>query len=165
MEVVASHLVMRKFRTIKEFRMDLGISKTHEVQKEGNKGPGQVTIKIKDPFIKRYSLEKDVFLSKTGNIGTLSFYTDPSMMNDQFAIYDQNKEYNFTFKETGNVREFLSSVLDQVLGEENKGIELGVNLSENIEMSIDKNLPQIEFMEEYMKMRKKMDDLGIKQKR
>jgi hypothetical protein len=135
------------------------------VQKEGNKGMGQLTIKIKDPFVKRYSLEKDVYLSKTGNIGTLSFYTDSSMKNDQFAIYDQNKEYNFTFKETGNVREFLSSILDQILGEEAKGVELGINLSENIELSIDKNLPQTEFMEEYIKMRKKMDELGINQKR
>jgi len=165
MEVVASHLVMRKFRTIKEFKMDLGLSKTNEIQKEGNKGPGNIVIKIKDPFIKRYSLEKDVFLSKSGNIGTLTFYTDPSMKNDQFAIYDQNTEYNYTYKETNDIREFLSEILNKIIGEEAQGIDLKVNLEENIEMSIDKNLPQIEFMEQYIKMRKRMEEMDIKPKR
>lgn len=165
MEVVASNLVMRKFRTIKEFRLDLGLSKTNEVQKEGNKGPGQIVIKIKDPFIKKYSLEKNVFISKTGNIGTLSFYTDYSMKSDQFAIYDQNKEYNFTYQETNNVREFLSDILNRIIEEEIVGVELETNLEENIEIKIDKNLPQTEFIEEYLKMKAKMDELGIKQKK
>jgi len=165
MEVVASHLVMRKFRSIKEFTMDLGLSKTNEVQKEGNKGPGQIVIKIKEPFIKRYSLEKGVYLSKAGNIGSLVFYTDSSMRNNQFSIYDENKEYQFTYKDTSNPREFLSNILDKILEQKVDGVELNTSLSQDIEFKVDKNLPQVEFIEEYIKMRKKMEEMNIKENR
>jgi hypothetical protein len=165
MEIVASSLVMRKFRTIKDFQMDLGLSKTSEVQKEGNKGSAQIVIKIKDPFIKRYNMEKGVYLSKTGYIGTLLFYIDASMRNDEFIIYDQNKEYPFTYKDNQNVREYLSSVLDKILSNEIQPVELGINYDEKMEFSIDKNLPQTEFIEEYLKMQQKMANMDIKTKK
>ncbi len=165
MEVVASSLVMRKFRTIKDFKMDLGLSKTSEVQKEGNKGSAQIVIKIKDPFIKRYNMEKGVYLSKTGCIGTLLFYIDASMRNDEFIIYDQNKEYSFTYKDSINVREYLSNILDKILNNEIKPVELDVDLDEKMEFSVDKNLPQTEFIEKYLKMQQEMINMDIKTKK
>ena len=161
MEVVASGFVMRKFRNIKEFVMDLGISKTNEVQKEGNKGPGQIVIKIKDPFIKRYSLEKNTYIVKSGYIGSLVFYTDNRLANDKFAIYDEDKEYDFTFKETGDVRAYLSDVLDQILEEKIEPVNLDTNLEEDIEFRMDKDLPQSEFMKKHKEMREQMEKMDI----
>jgi hypothetical protein len=161
MEVVSSSLVMRKFRTIKEFKMDLGISKTNEVQKEGNKGPGQIVIKIKDPFVKRYSLEKNTYIVKAGNIGTLIFYLDNTMGNDKFAIYDEDKEYSFNYKETGDIRTFLSNLLDQILEEKIEPVNLSMNLEEDIEFRMDKNLPQSEFTQKHREMREEMQKMDI----
>ena len=161
MEVVASSLVMRKFRTIKEFTMDLGISKTNEVQKEGNKGPGQIVIKIKDPFIKRYSLEKENYIVKAGNIGTLKFFVDNSIPGDKFAIYDEDREYEFTYENTNDVRAYLSSILDKILNEEIEPVNLSMNLEEDIEFRMDKNLPQNEFVEKHREMREEMAKMNV----
>ena len=161
MEVVTSSLVMRKFRTIKEFAMDLGISKTNEVQKEGNKGPGQIVIKIKDPFAKRYNLEKGNFIVKAGSIGTLSFYLDNSLNNEEFSIYDEDREYTFNYKGTGDVRAFLSDLLDKILNDELTPVNLSMNLEEDIEFSMDKNLPQSEFIQKHMEMREDMAKMGV----
>ena len=161
MEVVTSSLVMRKFRTIKEFAMDLGISKTNEVQKEGNKGPGQIVIRIKDPFAKRYNLEKGNFIVKAGNIGTLNFYLDNSLNNEEFFIYDEDREYKFTYNNSGDVRIYLSDILDKILNEELVPVNLSMNLEENIEFSMDKNLPQSEFVQKHMEMREEMAKMGV----
>lgn len=161
MEVVASNLVMRKFRTIKEFKMDLGISKTSEVEKEGNKGPGQIVIKIKDPFIKRYSIEKGSYILKSGNIGSLSFYVDNTMSNDKFAIYDEDGEFEFTYKETGDIRGYLSDLLDKILNGELEPNNLSMNLEEELEFRMDKNLPQSEFVDRHKKMVEDMAKMGV----
>lgn len=161
MQVVASSMVMRRFRTIKEFQLDMGISKTNEVQKEGNKGPGQIVIKIKDPFVKRYSIEKDSYIVKSGNIGSLDFYLDNNMSGDKFAIYDEDKEYSFNYKETGDARSYLSDILDKILNEEIEPVNLDTNLEEDIEFRMDKDLPQAEFTERYLKMKEEMANMNI----
>jgi hypothetical protein len=161
MEVVASSLVMRRFRTIKEFHMDLGISKTDEIQKEGNKGPGQVVIKIRDPFIKRYYLEKQNYIVKSGNIGTLLFYTDNSLLNNKFSIYDEDKEYSFDYKETGDVRTYLSDLLDKILEGELEPINLSMNMEEDIEFRLDKNLSQAEFAQKNKELKESMSKMDI----
>jgi len=161
MEVVSSSLTMRKFRTIKEYTKDFGISKTNEVQKEGNKGPGQIVIKIKDPFVKRYSLEKGSYIVKDGNIGTLNFYLDNTLPIDKFSIYDEDKQYDFTFKDTGDVRSYLSDILDKILDEQIIPINLDQNLEEDIEFRMDKDLPQNEFVEKHKQMREDMAKMNI----
>lgn len=161
MEVVASSITMRKFRTIKEYNKDFGISKTNEVQKEGNKGPGQIVIKIKDPFIKRYSLEKGNYLVKDGNIGTLNFYLDNSIPIDNFSIYDEDKQYDFTYRTTGDTRSYLSNILDDILEERIQPINLDQNMEEDIEFRMDKNLPQREFVEKHRQMREDMAKMDI----
>lgn len=161
MEVVSSSLIMRKFRTIKEFEMNLGISKTNEIQKEGNKGLGQIVIKIKDPFIKRYSLEKGRYIVKSGNIGSLNFYTDNNISGEKFAIYDENKEYEFIYKEIGDVRKYLSEILDDILEGKIEPVNLNMNLEEDIEFRMDKNLSQSEFVNKHKEMLNEMSKMDI----
>lgn len=161
MEVVASSIVMRKFRNIKEFTMDLGISKTNEVEKEGNKGPGQIVIRIKDPFVKRYNLEKGTYIVKSGSIGSLSFYIDNMLSGDKFMIYDEDKEYEFTYKETGDVRSYISNILDKILEGEIEPVNLSMNLEEDIEFRMDKNLPQSEFVDRHKQMVEEMAKMNV----
>lgn len=161
MEVVASSLVMRRFRTIKEFSMDLGISKTNEVEKEGNKGPGQIVIRIKDPFVKRYSLEKLTYIVKAGNIGSLAFYVDNNMSGDKFAIYDEDREYEFTYKDSNDVRGYISNILDKILNEEIEPVNLSMNLEEDIEFRMDKDLPQMEFADKHREMMENMMKMDV----
>ena len=161
MEVVASSLVIRNFRTIKEFTMDLGISKTNEVEKDGNKGPGQIVIRIKDPFVKRYSIEKGTYIVKAGNIGSLSFYVDNMMSGDKFAIYDEDGEFEFIYKDTSDVRGYLSDLLDKILNEELVPNNLSMNLEEELEFRMDKNLPQSEFVDKHRQMIEDMAKMDV----
>lgn len=156
MEIVSNGLLLRKFRNIKEFTMDLGISKSSEIKKEGNKGMGQMTINIKDPFIFKYSNEKGRYIVKSGNIGTLGFYTDNLIQGYDYYIYDKNKEYKFTYVDNGDIREYLSGILDKVLNEDIEPNVLDVNMEDKIEYKLDKNLPKDKFIEEYMKINKKL---------
>jgi len=161
MEVVASSMILRKFRQIKEYTLDMGISKTKEVQKEGNKGPSQIVIKIKDPFIKRYSIEKERFIVKAGYIGSLDFYMDNLMPPNNFSIYDEDREYNFEYKDTPDVRSYLSDILDKILNEQIEPVNLAQNMEEEIEFKMDKNLPQQEFIDKYNELRERMNKMGV----
>jgi len=157
--------MIRKFRAIKEFALDLGTSKTNQVAKEGNRGPGQVIIKIKDPFIKRYQLKNDYYIVKSGNIGSLSFYIDNGMGNNEFRIYDQDKEYKFIYNDKIEIRTYLSDILDKILNEEIEPIKLDMNMEENIEFKLDKNLSQREFVEKRKELSEDMDKMGIRMPR
>ncbi len=161
MEVVLSNSVLRKFKNIRDFSMDFGISKTNEVKKEDNKNIGQITIKIKDPFIKRYSIEKGVFIMKTGNIGTLKFYLDLSLNSGQFIIYDENKEYEFNYTDTGDDRSYLSKILDQILENEIEPKNLDNNIEEEIKFELDKNLTQAEFIEKRQELKERMAKMNV----
>jgi hypothetical protein len=114
MEIVCSNMMLKKFRGIKEFTMDLGTSLMQKARKEGAQaGSNQMTIKIKDPFVKKYSLEYDNFIMKMGSIGTLGFYIDNSFKFDQFKIFDGSKIYEFQYIETKeDIRTYLSNILN-----------------------------------------------------
>lgn len=163
MEIVSSSNMIRRFRAIKEFTLDMGLSRTSEASKEGNRGPGQVIIKIKDPFVKRYQLQKGNYISKTGSIGSLSFYTDNTLSYNSFIIYDQDKEYEYECPNNiVDIRNYLSNILDKILEGESEHNKLDMNMEENIEFKLDKNLPQSEFVEEHRKMMIDMEKMGVK---
>lgn len=164
MEIVTSSNMIRRFRVIKEFQMNLGLSKTTEINKEGTKGGQQIVIKIKDPFVKRYFMLTGNYLVKSGNIGSLNFYMDNTVGYDNFLIYDKDKEYKFQFKDTGDVRSYLSDILDSILNEEISPNNLEMNMEEEIEFKIDKNLPQREFLEKQREMNEEMAKMNIKNK-
>lgn len=145
--------------------MNLGLAKTDEVKKEGNKGPGQIIISIRDPFIKRYKIVTGVYALKSGNIGSLNFYLDNTMGYDDFRIYDQDKEYRFTFTTAENIREYLSDTLDKVLNGEVQPFNLEMNMNDKIEFKLDKNLPQTEFLQKQREMEIEMAKLNIVNKK
>ena len=166
MEIVASSNMIRKFRAIKEFEMDLGLSKTHEVKKEGAKGQSQqITIQIRDPFIKRYKLLTNSYLIKSGNIGSLDFYTDNSIGYDSFKIYEEDKEYVFEYKGASNIREYLSDILDKILSGEMAPNNLEMNMEEEMKFNFDKNLPQGEFLQKRNEMEEEMAKMGVSLKK
>jgi len=167
MEVVSSDYLIRKFRTIKEFQLDLGSSIMSEAKKEGDKGPGQLVIKIKDPFVKRYSLEYETYISKMGHIGTLGFYVDNQYKPNEFKIFDEDKTYEFVYDNGDNIdmRTYLSRTLNKIFDNEVNPIQLENNMEETIVFEIDKNLPPGEFLKQYNEMKKRMDEMGVNLKR
>lgn len=167
MEVVSSDYMIRKFRTIKEFQIDLGSSIMSEAKKEGDKGPGQLVIKIKDPFVKRYSLEYETYISKMGHIGTLSFYVDNQYKPMQFKIFDEDKTYEFVYNDENqlDIRSYLSRTLNSIFDNEVNPIQLDRNMEENIVFQIDKNLPAGEFLKQYNEMKRRMDEMGVNLKK
>jgi hypothetical protein len=106
-------------------------------------------------------LEKGSFIVKDGNIGTLDFYLDNTMPVNVFSIYDENRQYDFTFKDTGDIRKYLSDILDEILEERIAPINLEQNLEEDIEFRMDKDLPQSEFVEKHKQMREEMAKMNI----
>jgi hypothetical protein len=161
MEIVTSSNMIRRFRGIKEFQMNLGLSKTTEINKEGTKSGQQIIIKIKDPFVKRYLMLTGNYLVKSGNIGSLNFYMDNSVGYNNFLIYDKDKEYKFDFKDTGDIRSYLSDILDKILNNELTPTNLEMNMEEEIEFRLDKNLPQREFLEKQKEMQEEMARMKI----
>jgi len=162
MEIVTNSNMIRKFRAIKEFTLDLGLSKTSEVKKEGTKGHGQVVIQIRDPFVKRYKMLTGMYIVKTGCIGSLDFYTDNNIGFNDFKIYDQDKEYSFTYKGSDNIRQCLSDILDDVLSGKIEPNNLDMNMNDKIEFKLDKNLPQNEFLDKQKEMEMEMSKMDIR---
>ena len=164
MEIVCSNTMLRKFRGIKEFTMDLGTSLMQDARKEGAQaGSNIMTIKIKDPFVKKYSMEYDNYIMKMGSVGTLGFYVDNTFGFNQFRIFDGAKIYEFQYSDTKeDIRTYLSNILDGIFEEEINPIEVGRDMEEEIYFTIDKNLPQAEFIKQYNEMKKKMDEMNIK---
>lgn len=161
MEIVTSNGMIRRFRTINEFTMDLGFAKTVDAKKEGTKGPGQIVIKIRDPFVKRYSVLTGSYLIKSGCIGSLDFYTDNRLGENEFIIYDQDKEYKFTYDGRSEIRSYLSDKLDKILSEEAQAKELEMNMEEKIEFKLDKNLSQTEFLQKQKEMESEMARFNV----
>jgi hypothetical protein len=156
--------MIKRFKSINEFQMNLGLSKTTEINKEGIKGGQQIVIKIKDPFVKRYLMLTGNYLVKSGNIGSLSFYMDNTVGYNNFLIYDKDKEYKFEYKETEDVRSYLSDILDGILNGKIKPNNLEMDMEEEIEFRIDKNLPQKDFLEKQREMNEEMAKMNIKNK-
>lgn len=156
MEIVCNSITLRRFRTIKDFNLDLGIAKSSEIKKEGSRGIGQISINIKDPFMFKYNKEKNRFITKTGSIGTLGFYIDNSIIGNKYYIYDGNKEYEINYVENDDVREYLSNVIDKVLNGLIDPNIMNVNMEDKIEYKLDKNLPKDKFIDEYNKINKQL---------
>jgi len=167
-EIVSSNYMIRKFRGIKEYTTDLGTNKTGEYRKEKldgigkDHGPGQVVIKIKDPFVKRYSIEYGDYITKMGKVGTLGFYVDNNYKPNEFKIFDETRIYEFIYENNSeDIRSYLSNLIEKILDKEIEPIETDINIEENIEFSIDKNLPQAEYLKQLKEMKQKMSDMNM----
>jgi hypothetical protein len=117
MSIVASEYLIKKFSTIKEYELDLGIA-TY-IDDSGKKSDGRyVSSKwvVKDDVVRLYMDIQQNIIKKVGKIGILSFYVD-YYNEDQntFYIIKDNKMYKLEYDNSNNIRHFLSKSLSDVI--------------------------------------------------
>lgn len=159
MNIVCSSLVAKNFEKVKEFTMDLGFTLTQDM----NQGRVMRTVfKIRDPFVRHYHGLYEFYANKHGNIGSIGIYIDPSISNHEFKLFDNDEEFTIPFDPgIENVRQYLSKIIGE--------IESGNIISKNIEVStdgsiefyVDPNLPPDQYMEEFLKQKRKMEEMNL----
>ena len=159
MNIICSSLVSRNFEFMKEFKRDLGFTLTQDM-KSGN-GPMRTVIKIRDPFVRHYYELFGCYPNKHGMIGVIGVYIDPSMGNDKIKFFDDDKEYIFDIDRTENIRNFISRALGEIESGQVKAKDIDINTDGSIEFYVDPNLPPDKYMEEFLKQKKKMEEMGL----
>lgn len=176
MEIVTNNSILRFFKTIKYFKIDLGNNLKGPVQRK--KDPDFV-IKIKDEFIKKYQTLTNRIIFKYGEIGSLKFYEDNSL-KDEIHIYDKEKVYEILVKKEDLEKDattYLTELLQSI--EENSEVvevkEISDNNSDIKEVKMVKNvnytnmpddiirpdmkLPRDQYIEAMVKRRKLLSKL------
>ena len=115
MEIITGIELNKKFKQIPEYKMDLGLSiKIDDSKnKEKYKSSGGIW-KIKDKTIKKYHDTFGKFLNRIGKIGTLLFYIDYNINNNDMYIIHENELYKSTY-DNSNIRTFLSNTIKNVI--------------------------------------------------
>jgi len=167
MNIVANNFMLRYFKKISIFTLDLG---SNLKGPQGQKNDTPFGLKIKDEFIKKYqSLNNNKILVKYGEIGTLKFYEDNSLSRLEFHIYDKEKIYEIETKEEDLLKEpgvYLTEVLqmleDGVVKEEDKTRIIKdvayTNMPENIDRP-DMALPKDQYIEALINRRRLMEKI------
>jgi len=118
MNIVANIYVLKYFKGIEFFEMDLGwrIKELPDVNKKIFQGEKRTQIKIKDNFIKTYFDNYGRMVFKIGKISFINFYDDLQMGNDELFVFKGDKIYevNFDTKYKSEPRKFLSDLLESI---------------------------------------------------
>jgi hypothetical protein len=92
MNIVCNNNLLKYFKKISIFKIDLGTNL--KGANTDRRGKGEPTIKIKDEFIKKYqTLNNGMIARKYGEIGKLKFYEDGQIDQHEFHIYDKDKVF------------------------------------------------------------------------
>jgi len=159
MNIVCSTLTANNFQRIKEFKMDLGFTLSLD---KSNNGPMRTIIKIRDPFVRHYYEIHGSYPNKHGTIGKIGIYIDPKTPNDKLKFFEEDKEFVMEFdKNIENLRNYLSKIIGEIESGKVKSREVEVDTDGGIEFYVDKNLPPEQYMEEFLKQKKRMEDLNI----
>lgn len=159
MNIICSSLVARNFEFMKEFKRDLGFTLTQDM-KSGN-GPMRTTIKIRDTFVRHYFELFGCYPNKHGVIGKIGVYIDPQTPNDKIKMFDDDKEFIFDYNKDENMRLYLSNIIGDIESGKAQAKNIEVNTDGSIEFYVDPNLPPDKYMEEFLKQKKKMEDLNL----
>ena len=164
MDVVANNFMLRKFKTIKIFKLDLGFNLTgSQTSKQG----GQSKITVRDEFIKKYQTLTNRYVNKFGEIGTLKFYEDTTLGYLDIHIYNNEQIYEISVSEEDLIKDpsdYLTEILMDV-----ERIEKDVEAESDIIRDIvytnvpddlikpDMNLPKDEYIAQLVKNRRFQD--------
>lgn len=159
MNIICSSLVSHKFELMKEFKRDLGFTLTQDMG--GGGGPIRSNIKIRDPFVRHYFELFGCYPNKHGIVGSIGIYIDPSISNEKIKIFDDDKEFIFDIDKNENMRIQLSKIIGDMESGTVKPKDVEIGTDDSIEFYVDPNLPPDKYMEEFIKMKKKMEELGI----
>lgn len=134
MNIVCNNYLLRYFKKISIFKIDLGFNLKGPVMDK--RGKGDVKIKVRDEFVKKYQTINNTIIRKYGEIGKLKFYEDDRISRNEFHIYDGEKVYEIETtnddleKEPG---EYLTEILQMIEDD-------GVNDDKNVEEGMIKNV-------------------------
>lgn len=106
LNIVANSHMLRRFKTIDIFRLDLGNKRLYD---DG--------IKVSDTFIITYHRLHNRLIHKYGDIGSLRFYEDFFIKQDTFIIYKGNDVYEVEYSTEDKqkpIKDFLSDIVYKI---------------------------------------------------
>jgi len=113
-QIVGTNFILRYFRQIEIFTIDLG-----STLKQLDAKPGEAPkIKVKDVFVKKYeSINRGKYVQKYGSIGSIVFYEDNTLSRFEFHIYKEDQIYEVQaepedLKKSAN--DYLTSILKSI---------------------------------------------------
>lgn len=116
MEIVAHSILLRKFKTINDFSLDLGSNYCGKVDTKHN-GKPSFKLNISDDFINKYNKLTNKLISKYGNIGNITFYEDLSLPYNEYMVFNGKDiiDVEYTDEDNNkNIRQYLSDVLESI---------------------------------------------------
>jgi len=169
MNIVTNNFMLRYFKSISLFKIDLG---------KNLKGPAgqrknESTITIRDEFVKKYqSINKGKIIMKYGEIGSIKFYEDGTIGRNTFHIYDKDQifEIEATNDDLGKdatvylteILQLLEDGVDETIinNEDNMIKDVAyTNMPENMDRP-NMNLPKDQYMENLLNRRKLMEKIN-----
>jgi hypothetical protein len=159
MNIICSTLISKKFESIREFKRDLGFTLTQDMKN----GSGlRTVIKIKDSFVRHFNNLYGVYPNKHGMIGRIGIYIDTNISNDKIKIFDDDKEFIFEInRNIEDMRTYLSNIITSIESGEVISKDIEINTDGSIEFYVDPNLSPDEYMKEFLKQKKKMEEMNI----
>ena len=166
MNIVANNYILRFFKKISIFKLDLG---TNLKGPAGMKNDG-TTFRIRDEFVKKYqTLNLGNIIRKYGEIGTLKFYEDGNLPLTEFHIYKDDKIYEMQavqedlLKDPGAYLTEILQLLDDgaLKEEEDNGMIKNVsysNMPENLERP-NMKLPRDQYVEALLNRRRLLEKI------
>lgn len=171
MEIVANNNILRFFKNISIFKIDLGTNLKGPAPTGGplKKNESEFSIKIRDEFVKKYQTLAGKFIMKYGEIGSLKFYEDNSIPINEFHIYDKEKIYEICANSDDLKKDpsnYLTEVIQMIENGENEQKEeenkiknvIYTNMPEDL-MRPDMNLPKDQYIEALVNRKKLLNKL------
>lgn len=173
-KIVCNNILLRKFKTIDIFELDLGFNLKGPVNmKPGHQGKNDSVgkMKIKDEFIVRYNSLYNRYASRYGHIGPITFYEDCSLPQMQMQIFREEDIFEVDFTEEDDdmpIRQYLSNLLEALCGDSEEKPE-NVNMSRNIIYTNmnnvgtmpDMTLPREQYIQAMIDMKKKQAEESV----
>lgn len=165
--IVSNNFMLKYFRKIKIFKLDLGSN----LKGPSNSKDNENSIKILDEFIKKYRNLNGNFIRKYGDIGKLRFYEDGEIESNIFHVYSDDKIYEIVASDNDLKKEpadYLTEILkmlengtydDSVVDESENVMIKDVSYS-NMPETLDRpniKLPKDQYIEALVIRRKLLD--------
>lgn len=172
MQVVANTIILKHFRKIDVFKLDLGFNLKGPVQ---NKPDPEIKFRIKDEFIVKYQTLTNRYVSKFGDIGSLKFYEDLQLPHNELHVYKGEQIYEIMMTPDDFKRDskaYLAEIIQLIDGGkaetedqirereelEKKKQKIYTNMPESIDRP-DISMPKEQYMEALINRRKKLNEM------
>ena len=131
--VVANSLMLRRFRSIDIFKVNLGMKMFYD---DG--------IKLSDVFIIQYWKLFNKTIYRYGDIGDIKFYEDFSMTPDTFTVYKEKDVYEVIYSDDDKkkpIKVFLTEIVTKIAS---KDYQTTQNTMEGMEIFDEAKIKEME---------------------